>query len=761
MEKQLTKGQAMKIIEMHAAALLPTADEIYKESKPKKAFLDNLLADDRIASIKPYLDMAIRAANFKSKKDIFITVNSFKKSYKSEKTDDIMKLYSSLLPEKTGQIIEFTLNEKLLQAEIDTKILKELLKHGEKVHQLNSFMSDTVANSIVTKLDEKNISLDEALSDPFALTKTRTVEMRRRKKSNYVPLEILSNEQADALSLVQKDDYYRFYNTFVYTLEKILKDNVSTFATGVLDFPYQPHRGGYKRVDDKYVLNQVQVKINRNCSKLLSKRVNIENYKDKWLQRMQNDGIIRFYNDKYFFEDDFLIEYELELIIRGFVENSKRITASEIPAGVVIDGFVTNDEGVRIELSKEQLRVAKEVGSLKSGLAVVTGRAGSGKTTVTEKILQIRRQVGLLKNDDIAIFCAPMGIASKRLGQALGEDSATTIHSAANQNNLGEAKLVVIDETGFADMHILLKFLKQVNKNALIIFLGDKNQLAPVDSGMFLRDVEENIFNNEFNGFNTFYSLGTVFRQGKHSNILTFANNILDGKSFSPDGADLIFEPEVQDFEINDLLLDYDYYQNYKDTQVLSIMKEGQGGVKMINSIVQKNMHKHIPGRDRFIANTIKKDGKDVVVGDRFYKGDKIVINKAIYTKDNDGKTLKLNNGELGYIQFIADDLSYCLIELEMGVFYIAQKDLGNVILAYCTSVHKTQGGGWKNVIFLCQKKHIYLATRNLLYTGVTRAKKRLIMCSEPKTLATAVYKQEINTRQTDVGNKVAHFGNN
>ncbi len=466
MKKSLTKGQAIKVLEIHAPHLLDEAEKIYTNSKPKKEFIANLKNSISCENTLNYIELSEDALNFKSQECTNITFPKFKTAYKDsyekDEVEKIIKFYSSLLANKSNDIVQFVFESPLLQTYINMEKLNELLMHGDRVKQLTPFMSDTVANSILGKLDDNNITLDEALDDPFLFTKTRFLELTHKgEKPNFV--DILSNEQADALSLVKKDDYYRFYNTFIYTLHKVTKDTVSTYAIGYKDNPrkFNSKTKKYEKDDEFLVLNQTQAKINRNCDKLLSKKININNYKSLWLNRMKNEGVIQFYDNKYFFIDDFEAEYELEQLVRKFIKNTKIITKEEVPAGFVVDGQVTNDEGFQITLSNEQLLTAKKVSAMKSGLAIITGRAGSGKTTVTEKILKIRHDLGLLGTDPTeAIFCAPMGIASKRLGQALGKNEATTIHAAVNLPYVSKAKLVVIDETGFADMHILLLFFK-------------------------------------------------------------------------------------------------------------------------------------------------------------------------------------------------------------------------------------------------------------------------------------------------------------
>ncbi len=743
--KELTKKNIFDLIEIYNENNNNAIDidTIYSKLKKKKD-LECELRNLNNIELTNLLDIATKVKN--SNEESHSVKYSLNKDLFENKWFDYFYNLTSMKDSFFNVIINTDFLYNLNKEKID-----ELLAYNSQLNELEKFISTNRAKILLDKIKENNLNFEEVLDNPFKFTKLEELKHKAMGEPfNFDKEFVLDASQANALSLVKNNTNLRINYMGIKVLNDILSKEISTYASFMPKSQWKRNNKTktFERVEG-YFAPDLNYFLNNESTKCPNSKININMIYTQLIDILDKD-VFKIYQDntskdiKIFFKNTFDKELDLEEYFNTLIENTRYVTKEEFTP-INIDNKLVS-QGKNIELSVEQMQVAKRVAALKSGLAVITGSAGSGKTTVTNKILDLRMKMNINSKNDVMIFAAPMGIAATRLSEALNRPAMTVHRALREEDKLKAAKLILIDEVGFADMHLLDKVLSKVNKTeCLVIFLGDKNQLAPVNEGMLLRDLEENFYNNENSKFEHFYNLKTVFRQGKDSNILQFANNVLKGNSFYKQTADLEFQDEIQDKFIINLLKKENYFtEDIKDFHILSIMKEGQGGVKMINNFVQNEFNK-IYNRTKFIKNSFTK----------LYEQDKVIIQKNITI---DGMTI--SNGEIGIIKSINPNDSIT-IELSFGDFVFDRQLLDLVNLAYCTSVHKVQGGGWKKVLFLMQKQHIYLATRNLLYTGVTRASEKLIICSSPQTLKIATFKQEINTRKTDVGNKIKGGLNN
>lgn len=370
--------------------------------------------------------------------------------------------------------------------------------------------------------------------------------------------------------------------------------------------------------------------------------------------------------------------------------------------------------------------------AFKHSALVITGGPGTGKTTILRFIIQLVTKLGL----DFEL-CAPTGRAAKRMSEATGCE-ARTLHRLLefgygsdsfnkNEENPILADVVVIDEMSMVDVLLMHSLLKAIPPGTRLIMVGDVDQLPSVGAGNVLKDIiNSNII--------PVSRLTEIFRQSERSMIVYNAHSINRGKMPVLNDADSDFTFEqitnaeaVLNRLVNICTLEYNSLgvgEPLMDIQVLSPMKKGILGVKNINTVLQSAINP--PGRYK----------RECRYGDTVYReGDKVMQVKNNYRlewiKNLGNKTIETSagvyNGDLGTICSINNDTH------TVGVIFDDGREasydfiqLDELELAYCVSIHKSQGCEYPAVVLPLAGGPPMLMTRNLLYTAVTRARKRV-----------------------------------
>ena len=379
------------------------------------------------------------------------------------------------------------------------------------------------------------------------------------------------------------------------------------------------------------------------------------------------------------------------------------------------------EEETEVRLAPEQRRAIEAV--LSEGVFVLTGGPGTGKTTV------IRGMIDLLEKEGLEIMLgAPTGRAAKRLSEATGRKAAT-IHRLLQVRSVDdemfddegggplEADVIVLDEVSMMDIVLMSRFLEAVQEGTHLILVGDVDQLPAVGPGSVLKDILRS-------GAVANVRLSRVFRQGDGSNIVMNAHAINAGRmpELGAENEDFFFlgEEDAQSVENYIVSRSVSYAMLKVEAQVLSPMHRGVCGVERLNKLLQEAHNP--PG----LGKKELKSGANL-----FRVGDKVMQNRNNYDKN-------VFNGDVGYIRNISDDELVVDYPDNKGVSYSASEAV-ELQLAYCMSVHKSQGSEYPVVIMPMVNAHYVMLQRNLLYTAVTRAKKAVILIGSKAALFTAV----------------------
>jgi exodeoxyribonuclease V alpha subunit len=382
-----------------------------------------------------------------------------------------------------------------------------------------------------------------------------------------------------------------------------------------------------------------------------------------------------------------------------------------------------------------------------SKVLIITGGPGTGKTTIITAILRIFQQLQLR-----VLLAAPTGRAAKRMNEATSWE-AKTIHRLLeysphkggfkkDQDDPLEADVVIIDETSMVDTLLMHHLLKAIPSHAHLILVGDVDQLPSVGPGNVLKDI---IRSGRF----TVVTLTEIFRQARESMIVVNAHKVNQGEFPVLKGIDKSEETDFRFIQEEDPekilqnILDLCSeripgqcrFHPLKEIQVLAPMHKGTIGVANLNIELQKRLNPGPSGITRGAWN--------------FRLGDKVMQIVNNYDKD-------VFNGDIGWISKIDPEEREVVIDFDGRPVPYDYSDLDEVVLAYAVSVHKSQGSEYPVVILPVVTQHYLLLQRNLIYTGITRAKKRVILIGTKKALAIAIRNNKPQRRYTLLSERLA-----
>ena len=393
-----------------------------------------------------------------------------------------------------------------------------------------------------------------------------------------------------------------------------------------------------------------------------------------------------------------------------------------------------------MEYDEVQLEAVKL--AVSSKVFILTGGPGTGKTTITKAIIRLFTQSG-----KSVLLAAPTGRAAKRMSETCGME-AKTIHRlleskppegfGRDEENPLEGDVLILDEASMIDILLMYSLFKAVPNTMTVVFVGDIDQLPPVGAGNVLRDAidSEAI---------PVMRLTRIFRQAAGSRIITNAHKI--NKGVMPDlkggrQSDFFFSecenPVDTATQIVELCADrlprYYGVNSVSDIQVLTPMRRGETGADNLNRLLQAALNKS--------TLSLKRGATE-------YKfGDKVMQIKNNYEK-------QIYNGDIGLIcgvDLIDKSLS---VDFDGNIIEYDILELDELVLSYAVTIHKSQGGEFPIVVMPFSFSHYVMLCRNLLYTGVTRAKKAAVMLGESKAIAYAVRNNDAVKRNTMLADRL------
>ncbi len=437
-----------------------------------------------------------------------------------------------------------------------------------------------------------------------------------------------------------------------------------------------------------------------------------------------------------------------------------------------IDNFekelAKQEKSLEIILSEKQREALKGVNE--NNVSIITGGPGTGKTTIIKSLIDIYKS----KKKKV-VLCAPTGRAAKKMSEATGEE-AKTIHRLLEIGKIDDDRLsnvdadfkpidadvIVIDEMSMVDIFIMNYITKAIYLGTKLVLVGDSNQLPSVGAGSVLKDLIES------NTVPT-VNLDKIFRQAAKSDIIVNAHKVNNGEMFvdkkereeSNNDFFYINESNVEKIvsQIVSLstgrLSKYGDYDFSKDIQVLTPTKKGALGTKELNRVLQENI------------NPEKEGKKERKYGDiTFREGDRVMQVKNNYDifwdREIDGfyeTGTGVFNGEFGKIEKIDNEEKQIKIEFDDGkIAWYMFSELEQLELAYAITIHKSQGSEFNVVIMALPQAAPMLLTKNLLYTGITRAKKLLIIFGSGNVVKYMINNSDSKKRNTGLKYKLINI---
>lgn len=415
------------------------------------------------------------------------------------------------------------------------------------------------------------------------------------------------------------------------------------------------------------------------------------------------------------------------------------------------------------QIEPDELQIQAVIEAVNSGLLIITGGPGTGKTTTINTIIRYFEQ-----EEMEILLAAPTGRAAKRMTEATGYEARTVhrlleltgipddsgsssgMHFERNEENPLDADAIIIDETSMVDIYLMHALLRAVNPGTRLILVGDVNQLPSVGPGNVLRDL---IASGCFN----VVRLTRIFRQAAESDIIVNAHRINGGEQIplgKPSRDFLFIRRENQDAIISAMItlirekLPGYVHADPFEIQIMTPMRKGALGVERLNSILQEYLNPKSPDKaERESGGVIYRVGDKVMQIKNNYQIEWEIRNR--YGIPVDGGT-GVFNGDIGRIRSINTFAEHLTVEFDEGKMVdYSFRQLEELELAYAITIHKSQGSEYPAVVVPVHSGPRMLMTRNLIYTAVTRARSCVCLVGIPETFQAMVNNEMEQRRYT------------
>lgn len=430
---------------------------------------------------------------------------------------------------------------------------------------------------------------------------------------------------------------------------------------------------------------------------------------DVVLYELEKEGEIIVRNGNIYLSELYFIEREIE---------AKTEALTNMRNSFTVDLISHSDE-----LSDEQIEAV--TGVFSSGITIITGGPGTGKTTSIKSIYETCKKLNLK-----CALAAPTGRAAKRISQVIGAE-AKTIHRLLeynpaenyffyNEDNPLEIDALIVDEISMVDIVLFHRLLSALTLQTRLILLGDVDQLPAIGPG----DVMKNLINS---GKIPVYELKKIFRQAEGSGIIELAALIRENAEIDLteefEGVEFIEAEKEVDIQENLLnrfatLVETEEFDPIFEVQVISPVYKGEAGVDKLNALLQQMLNAY---------------GNKVPFGyNKLRIHDKVMQLRNNYNKN-------IFNGDVGIVQHFDEEEGKVFVLFDNKIVDFREEELDEIRLAYAATVHKSQGSEYNCIILVINPAHNFMLTKNLIYTAITRAKRKLIIIGSKEAFVKGV----------------------
>lgn len=457
---------------------------------------------------------------------------------------------------------------------------------------------------------------------------------------------------------------------------------------------------------------------------------------DLLLNELIEENKIVLLDDKYYLKEMYDSETNIVKEISYLINN--KISKKDLDTRIEELESVNN-----IKYNDKQKEAIKK--SLENNITIITGGPGTGKTTIIKAICELYMEINKLDFDDapnkIALL-APTGRASKRMSESTFLP-ASTIHRflkwnketnefLINEYNKAFQNLIIIDEVSMIDLKLLDSLFRGLTRNIKLVLVGDHHQLPSVGPGNILKDLIESDL------IDTIY-LDTLYRTDENSYITTLAHEIKDNNlsdSFLETKGDYTFlkchsiKDNLKNLCLQLIAKGYDY----KRVQIMAPMYAGVNGIDNLNKELQN------------IFNP-KTNQNEIKYGDVIFRENDKILQLVNLPEEN------IYNGDIGIIKNIVkiENKTFIYIDFDGNLVKYETKDLNKITHGFVISIHKSQGSEFEVVIMLISNSYKRMLYKKLIYTGITRAKRKLILVGDPDAFLYAVNNNSEKNRKTNL----------
>ena len=634
--------------------------------------------------------------------------------------------------EKLARNIVTVLGEDCLDMILEDKSCLSLVpkltnKKAETIY--NTLYTYEESHKTIVYLNEIGFTMQDALEIYNTYKQYTMNKIETNIYSILDKLEDMPFTKVDAIALnmdISKDDENRIKYCILYIMKDITFQNGDTYLT----------------FDEIY----------ENTCKYLELEIDINIFKS-YLNILKEEYKIITDYEKYYLKDIF--DSELEIIKK--VQILKTIKPSKYK---IMDTYIKElEEYLNIKYNDEQLNAIKT--ALTENITIITGGPGTGKTTIVKGITRLYQDLNNLSLkeavEEIALL-APTGRAAKRLSDSTNLP-ASTIHRflkwnkdtnefAINEYDKAMQKLVIIDETSMIDINLLGSLFKGLTDNIKLVLVGDDNQLPSVGPGQVLKDLIDS-------GLIKTIKLNTLYRQKDDSYINKLAEEIRNNElseTFIDKKSDYQFlecdsvsiKPSLEN--ICKQLIEKKY--NYKKFQIMAPMYAGIVGIDSLNKSLQE------------VFNPKDKNKTEIEAGDVIFRENDKILQLSNMPDDN------VFNGDIGIIEKIIpaniseSKKNEIYVDYDGNLVKYLPKDFNKIKHGYIISIHKSQGSEFDTVILPISKYYKRMLYKKLIYTAITRAKRKLILLGEPEAFVYSVNNNEEYIRKTSLEENLKKFLN-